>query len=274
MDQTLVDMEENDVVLYTRMSMKKEEGIDHQRAETTPHLQRLGLRVRNEYCDDGKSATKDNVRRDEFEAIIDLARARRQKHGLGIYTKVGCWHSDRFARRVKELLRIEEAGILIIGKNSGYFDLSTPAGVAMLRSSTRMGWMAPQRVPHLRRDGALVMRGGSRLTPPVTTTDATGEQPRCPSQRRAPGSAPTRSPARSQMCSGPNSRAPRSGRRGSDAPLRSASLGKVLPGSSRAPPDCCPPDHSDPGEADDAADAEGDCARDTAGDPQEGDRPL
>lgn len=117
--------------LYLRMSENEEEGIRRQYAETIPWALAVhGLRIRRIIADNDRSATKDNVTREGFEVTIEDATARRAARGFGSFTKVVCWHSDRYARRVKDLLRVEEAGILVYGKNSGYFDLSTPAGVA------------------------------------------------------------------------------------------------------------------------------------------------
>lgn len=116
--------------LYLRMSQDNEAGIDRQETECRAYAERLGLRVRHVYTDNKKSATRDDVKRDAFEEILRDAAALRKAGGEDAFTRVVCWHSDRFARRVKDLLRVQEAGILVYGKESGFFDLSTPAGVA------------------------------------------------------------------------------------------------------------------------------------------------
>lgn len=120
--------------LYLRLSQDRhgnELGVDRQENEGRAHAAKLGLLVRRVYREDNnKSATRDDVIRDDFEASLVDAAARRKRVGVGRYTTILSWHSDRYARRVKDLLRVQESGILIQGVESGYFDLSNPAGVA------------------------------------------------------------------------------------------------------------------------------------------------
>lgn len=121
------------VDLYLRMSLDRsgnELGVDRQEAEAREYAAKLGLPVRRIYMDNNKSATRDDVIRHDFEQSLVDAKARRDRLGAGRYTTILCWHSDRYARRVKDLLRVNDSNILIRGLHSGYFDLSTPAGVA------------------------------------------------------------------------------------------------------------------------------------------------
>ncbi|QNJ56783.1 integrase [Mycobacterium phage Aziz] len=117
------------VGVYLRMSTDKELGIDRQREDCLALAERLGW-VPVEYIDNDRSATKENVKREGFDALSDDIRD-------GRIDSIITWRSDRLYRKMKDLLPLIDLiqGVNKTGKRipietcqTGLIDLTTDAG--------------------------------------------------------------------------------------------------------------------------------------------------
>lgn len=120
--------------VYLRISQDqsgREVGVDRQWEDLQPTIKgNPGVVIVGEpYRDPDVSATKEHVVRPEFERL--LKELLPGEHIL-------CWHSDRFIRTTRDLMRVIKTGALVHALFSGYFDLSTPAGVAVAK--TQIAW--------------------------------------------------------------------------------------------------------------------------------------
>ena len=118
--------------LYARLSPNPEgaekevASVDRQVRETHEYIHRLGGVVGKVYRDEGISATKANVVRPAFEETLELEEGDR----------LACWHSDRYIRTTRDLLRVIDRGFTVHALYTGHIDLSTPAGIAVAKTVT------------------------------------------------------------------------------------------------------------------------------------------
>lgn len=83
------------------------------------------MEVGQVWVDNDLSATKANVVRPDFEAMIASKPQ-----------AIVCWHTDRLIRVTKDLERVIELGVNVHAVMAGHLDLSTPAGRAVARTVT------------------------------------------------------------------------------------------------------------------------------------------
>jgi site-specific DNA recombinase len=109
--------------LYCRLSVAPDgstETVERQEADMRRAIERDGDRVGGVYCDNNLSAWKRNVRRPQFEALLERIER-------GESTHVMVWHMDRYVRQVWDLVRLiraAEDGVIIRSLYSGDIDLS------------------------------------------------------------------------------------------------------------------------------------------------------
>ncbi|AXQ62378.1 serine integrase [Streptomyces phage TrvxScott] len=114
--------------IYVRISQDltgDEYGVQRQEKRCRALAAQLGLNVRHVWVDNDLSATKKNVVRPDFEALL-------QSNPQAIV----CWHTDRLIRVTRDLERVIELGINVYAVEAGHLDLSTPAGRAVARTVT------------------------------------------------------------------------------------------------------------------------------------------
>src|SRR5690606_38552285 len=85
----------------------------------------LGMEIRHVWVDNDLSATKRNVVRPDFEAMLQSKPE-----------AVICWHTDRLIRVTRDLERVIDLGVNVHAVMAGHLDLSTPAGRAVARTVT------------------------------------------------------------------------------------------------------------------------------------------
>lgn len=125
----------NRAVIYTRISRDKNGqslGVDRQEKACRELAKVMGLTVLRVFSDNDISAYGDK-RRPDFEDMLTLVAS-------GQVDTVLCWHPDRLYRRVRDLVRLFEAGpnLLIKSVQGGDIDLSNASGkmVATILAST------------------------------------------------------------------------------------------------------------------------------------------
>ena len=112
--------------IYIRISKLKRELLDAQRQQPPceAFAKAQGWQVAEVYIDDGRSAWKQGIRRDNFERMLTDVRA-------GRIDAIVSWQMDRLLRRVEDasaLLGIAKQHGTIIANVDGALDLSTAAG--------------------------------------------------------------------------------------------------------------------------------------------------
>lgn len=116
-----------DAVAYYRMSDEDQKhSIEQQRAEVEAYARRNGYRIIREYIDYGKSGSKEQEKRVEFQRML-------MESSSGDFQAVLCWDAHRFARLdsidgafAKKILRSN--GIWLDTVKEGKFDWSTVEG--------------------------------------------------------------------------------------------------------------------------------------------------
>ncbi|QFG12465.1 serine integrase [Streptomyces phage Alvy] len=114
--------------IYVRISQDltgDEYGVQRQEKRCRALAAQLGLNVRHVWVDNDLSATKKNVVRPDFEAMLQSKPQ-----------AIVCWHTDRLIRVTRDLERVIELGINVYAVEAGHLDLSTPAGRAVARTVT------------------------------------------------------------------------------------------------------------------------------------------
>jgi DNA invertase Pin-like site-specific DNA recombinase len=114
--------------IYVRISQDltgEEHGVARQEESCRKLAADLGMEVRHVWTDNDLSATKKNVVRPDFEAMIASKPE-----------AIICWHTDRLIRVTKDLERVIELGVNVHAVMAGHLDLSTPAGRAVARTVT------------------------------------------------------------------------------------------------------------------------------------------
>lgn len=114
--------------IYVRISQDltgDELGVQRQEKRCRALAAQLGLNVRHVWVDNDLSATKKNVVRPDFEAMLQSKPQ-----------AIVCWHTDRLIRVTRDLERVIELGINVYAVEAGHLDLSTPAGRAVARTVT------------------------------------------------------------------------------------------------------------------------------------------
>ncbi|SDG70223.1 Site-specific DNA recombinase [Streptomyces griseoaurantiacus] len=114
--------------IYVRISQDvtgEEQGVQRQEERCRALCAQLGLKVRHVWVDNDLSATKKNVIRPDFEAMLQSSPQ-----------AIMCWHTDRLIRVTRDLERVIELGVNVYAVEAGHLDLSTPAGRAVARTVT------------------------------------------------------------------------------------------------------------------------------------------
>ncbi|MEV7199402.1 recombinase family protein [Streptomyces griseoluteus] len=114
--------------IYVRISQDvtgDELGVQRQGERCRALAAQLGLKVRHVWVDNDLSATKKNVIRPDFEAMLQSKPQ-----------AIVCWHTDRLIRVTRDLERVIELGVNVYAVEAGHLDLSTPAGRAVARTVT------------------------------------------------------------------------------------------------------------------------------------------
>ncbi|MGM9381071.1 recombinase family protein [Streptomyces antibioticus] len=114
--------------IYVRISQDltgDELGVQRQEEKCRALCTQLGLKVRHVWVDNDLSATKKNVVRPDFEAMLQSKPQ-----------AIVCWHTDRLIRVTRDLERVIELGVNVYAVEAGHLDLSTPAGRAVARTVT------------------------------------------------------------------------------------------------------------------------------------------
>lgn len=114
--------------IYVRISQDltgDELGVQRQEDECRKLAAQLGMEVRHVWVDNDLSATKKNVVRPDFEAMLQSKPE-----------AIICWHTDRLIRVTRDLERVIDLGVNVHAVMAGHLDLSTPAGRAVARTVT------------------------------------------------------------------------------------------------------------------------------------------
>lgn len=114
--------------IYVRISQDltgEEAGVRRQEEQCRKLAADLGMEVRHVWVDNDLSATKKNVVRPDFEALLASQP-----------DAIICWHTDRLIRVTRDLERVIELGVNVHAVVAGHLDLSTPAGRAVARTVT------------------------------------------------------------------------------------------------------------------------------------------
>ncbi|MGW1814869.1 recombinase family protein [Streptomyces sp. NPDC002125] len=114
--------------IYVRISQDltgEEQGVARQEESCRQLAADLGMEVRHVWTDNDLSATKKNVVRPDFEAMLASKPE-----------AIICWHTDRLIRVTKDLEKVIELGVNVHAVMAGHLDLSTPAGRAVARTVT------------------------------------------------------------------------------------------------------------------------------------------
>lgn len=114
--------------IYVRISQDvtgDELGVARQEEQCRKLCAQLGMEVREVWVDNDLSATKKNVVRPDFEALLASKPE-----------AIVCWHTDRLIRVTRDLERVIELGVNVHAVMAGHLDLSTPAGRAVARTVT------------------------------------------------------------------------------------------------------------------------------------------
>jgi site-specific DNA recombinase len=112
--------------IYIRISKLKRELLDAQRQQPPceAFIKAQGWNIEGVYIDDGRSAWRQGVRRDDFERMLANVRASR-------IDAIVSWQMDRLLRRVEDasaVLSVAKQYGTIIANVDGALDLSTAAG--------------------------------------------------------------------------------------------------------------------------------------------------
>jgi site-specific DNA recombinase len=112
--------------IYIRISKLKRELLDAQRQQPPceAFAQAQGWQVAEVYIDDGRSAWRQGIRRDDFERMLTDVRA-------GRVDAIVSWQMDRLLRRVEDasaLISIAKNHGTIIANVDGALDLNSAAG--------------------------------------------------------------------------------------------------------------------------------------------------
>src|SRR5215216_6742014 len=112
--------------IYIRISKLKRELLDAQRQQPPceAFIKAQGWDIEGVYIDDGRSAWRQGVRRDDFERMLANVRASR-------IDAIVSWQMDRLLRRVEDasaVLSVAKQYGTIIANVDGALDLSTAAG--------------------------------------------------------------------------------------------------------------------------------------------------
>ena len=112
--------------IYIRISKLKRELLDAQRQQPPceAFIKAQGWDIEGVYIDDGRSAWRQGVRRDDFERMLTNVRASR-------IDAIVSWQMDRLLRRVEDasaIIAIAKQHETIIANVDGALDLSTAAG--------------------------------------------------------------------------------------------------------------------------------------------------
>jgi DNA invertase Pin-like site-specific DNA recombinase len=114
--------------IYVRISQDvtgEELGVARQEEKCRELCAHLGYEVRHVFVDNDLSATKKNVVRPDFEALL-----------VSKPEAIICWHTDRLIRVTRDLERVIDLKINVHAVMAGHLDLSTPAGRAVARTVT------------------------------------------------------------------------------------------------------------------------------------------
>ncbi|WP_407700947.1 recombinase family protein [Streptomyces hirsutus] len=114
--------------IYVRISQDltgDELGVQRQEKECRELCKQLGMEVRHVWVDNDLSATKKDVVRPDFEAMLQSKPE-----------AIVCWHTDRLIRVTRDLERVIDLGVNVHAVMAGHLDLSTPAGRAVARTVT------------------------------------------------------------------------------------------------------------------------------------------
>ncbi|MEU6572332.1 recombinase family protein [Streptomyces sp. NPDC046805] len=114
--------------IYVRISQDltgEEQGVQRQEDKCRELCEHLGLKVRYAWVDNDLSATKKDVVRPDFEALLQSKPQ-----------AIVCWHTDRLIRVTRDLERVIDLGVNVYAVEAGHLDLSTPAGRAVARTVT------------------------------------------------------------------------------------------------------------------------------------------
>ena len=115
------------VAIYTRISLDRrgdELGVTRQLEEARKIARQRGWEVVHEYRDNSKSAFMKNVRRPEYEQMVEDAKA-------GMIDGLICWDLDRLTRQPRQIEDWcdmgEQRGFVLVTVD-GSHDLSTETG--------------------------------------------------------------------------------------------------------------------------------------------------
>ncbi|MER6231784.1 recombinase family protein [Streptomyces sp. NPDC001616] len=114
--------------IYVRISLDRtgeELGVERQEKSCRELCKSLGMEVGQVWVDNDLSATKANVVRPAFEAML-----------VSNPQAIVCWHTDRLIRVTRDLERVIDLGVNVHAVMAGHLDLSTPAGRAVARTVT------------------------------------------------------------------------------------------------------------------------------------------
>ncbi|MFJ6680545.1 recombinase family protein [Streptomyces werraensis] len=114
--------------IYVRISQDltgDELGVQRQEEECRKLATQLGMEIRHVWVDNDLSATKKDVVRPDFEAMLQSKPE-----------AIICWHTDRLIRVTRDLERVIDLGVNVHAVMAGHLDLSTPAGRAVARTVT------------------------------------------------------------------------------------------------------------------------------------------
>jgi DNA invertase Pin-like site-specific DNA recombinase len=114
--------------IYVRISQDltgDELGVQRQEEECRKLAAQLGMEIRHVWVDNDLSATKKDVVRPDFEAMLQSKPE-----------AIICWHTDRLIRVTRDLERVIDLGVNVHAVMAGHLDLSTPAGRAVARTVT------------------------------------------------------------------------------------------------------------------------------------------
>ncbi|MEV5330811.1 recombinase family protein [Streptomyces werraensis] len=114
--------------IYVRISQDltgDELGVQRQEDECRKLAAQLGMEIRHVWVDNDLSATKKDVVRPDFEAMLQSKPE-----------AIICWHTDRLIRVTRDLERVIDLGVNVHAVMAGHLDLSTPAGRAVARTVT------------------------------------------------------------------------------------------------------------------------------------------
>jgi DNA invertase Pin-like site-specific DNA recombinase len=103
----------------------EELGVQRQEEACRELAASLGMEVRYVFVDNDLSATKKNVTRPDFEALL-----------VSKPEAIICWHTDRLIRVTRDLERVIDLKVNVHAVMAGHLDLSTPAGRAVARTVT------------------------------------------------------------------------------------------------------------------------------------------